>query len=376
MNWTAEFARHSKAKKELKKKGKGKTNRETDKDATKRDLKSISEAINTAVQTEESTCLECIGFAESLSRLESHLFKLDTEKKDLQQKLSQTKNTLGITIDRENKLREEHERVLLEEAQVRYELTQLQKDLTSKLSERDDAHSERIKLMEQLLEERGIEWARRNEELQRDLRQALRSSLYDTEREAISVTTLEQELSSLHAVIEMRSLENRDLRSLNNELVCRLERQAWFESELNNARQRLDEMTEVVQNKMTSERELLELSETLQQQLVQSREELMHFRRELENRQYLYENNQKNVGRRMTEKSFIDKSFDKSFEDFSSSSGEENRPHRNQHQQARSSSYGIKDPTVVLDVREKMDSVAWLIQLPTSTPEKSNRERK
>jgi hypothetical protein len=52
MNWTAEFARHSKAKKELKKKGKGKTNRETDKDATRRDLKSISEAINTAVQTE------------------------------------------------------------------------------------------------------------------------------------------------------------------------------------------------------------------------------------------------------------------------------------------------------------------------------------
>ena len=55
-------------------------------------------------------------------------------------------------------------------------------------------------------------------------------------------------------------------------------------------------------------RELLELSETLQQQLVQSREELMHFKRELENRQYLYENNQKNL-RRMTEKTF-DKSFD------------------------------------------------------------------
>ena len=46
--------------------------------------------------------------------------------------------------------REEHERVLLEEAQVRYELNQLQKDLASKLSERDEAHSERIKLMEQV----------------------------------------------------------------------------------------------------------------------------------------------------------------------------------------------------------------------------------
>ena len=43
-----------------------------------------------------------------------------------------------------------------------------------------------------LLEEKGIEWARRNEDLQRELRQALRSSLYDTEREATSVTILEQ----------------------------------------------------------------------------------------------------------------------------------------------------------------------------------------
>jgi hypothetical protein len=46
--------------------------------------------------------------------------------------------------------------------------------------------------MFQLLEEKGIEWARRNEDLQRELRQALRSSLYDTEREATSVTILEQ----------------------------------------------------------------------------------------------------------------------------------------------------------------------------------------
>ena len=34
--------------------------------------------------------------------------------------------------------------------QVRYELDQLQKDLSGKLAERDEAHSERIKLMEQV----------------------------------------------------------------------------------------------------------------------------------------------------------------------------------------------------------------------------------
>ena len=52
MNWTAEFARHSREKKELKKKQKGKTNTETDRDGSKKDLKSLSRAINTAVQTE------------------------------------------------------------------------------------------------------------------------------------------------------------------------------------------------------------------------------------------------------------------------------------------------------------------------------------
>ena len=44
----------------------------------------------------------------------------------------------------------------------------------------------------QLLEEKGIEWARRNEDLQRELRHALTSSIYDTEREASSVNTLQQ----------------------------------------------------------------------------------------------------------------------------------------------------------------------------------------
>ena len=68
---------------------------------------------------------------------------------------------------------------------------------------------------------------------------------------------------------------------------------------------------------------MLELSETLQQQLVHSREELMHFRRELENRKYLYENN--NIKNR----------FDRSFELSDSDASGDIRPHRNQHQQAR-----------------------------------------
>ena len=96
-----------------------------------------------------------------------------------------------------------------------------------------------------------------------------------------------QEIDSLRTVVEMRSAENRDLRIHNNELSTQVERLSYLESELRNAQHRLDEMTLVLQNKMDSERELLELSETLQEELVKSRAETLQYRKGLENEHYL-----------------------------------------------------------------------------------------
>ena len=42
-------------------------------------------------------------------------------------------------------------------------------------------------------------------------------------------------------------------------------------------------------------RELLELSEALQRDLVQSRAETLHYKQQIENRQYLQEHNEKNL---------------------------------------------------------------------------------
>ena len=58
-----------------------------------------------SISFSELSCLECLNYAQSLARLESYLNKLDSEKKELQLKLSQSKSTLGTTIERENKLR-------------------------------------------------------------------------------------------------------------------------------------------------------------------------------------------------------------------------------------------------------------------------------
>ena len=90
----------------------------------------------------------------------------------------------------------------------------------------------------------------------------------------------------------MRSAENRDLRIHNNELLTQVERLTYLESELRNAQHRLDEMTLVLQNKMDSERELLELSETLQEELVKSRAETLQYRKGLENQHYLQQQQQ------------------------------------------------------------------------------------
>merc|ERR1739844_378568 len=57
----------------------------------------------------------------------------------------------------------------------------------------------------------------------------------------------------------------------------------------------MGELTLIVQNKMVSERELLELSEALQRDLVQSRTETLHYKQQIENRQYLQEHNDRNL---------------------------------------------------------------------------------
>lgn len=63
-----------------------------------------------------------------------------------------------------------------------------------------------------------------------------------------------KELGSLNAVLELKSKEIGELRKRNGELGKRLDRHYWLESELDKARQRLEEMNIVVQNKMVAEK--------------------------------------------------------------------------------------------------------------------------
>ena len=157
---------------------------------------------------------------------------------------------------------------------------------------------------------------------------------------------------SLQTVIEMRGSENRQLREENNVLKNKLENHHWLEAELGKAKHRLEELAVIVQNKMVSEKELLELSEALQRDLVRSRAETLHFKQQVENQKYtekhllkvqhsqsdLYNNTVNNmVDNYLSEKKLSSLQQIKNWSDHSNDEQKPIPDHRNQHQKARCS---------------------------------------
>jgi len=310
MNWTSEFARHAKAKRNKKKHSKNKENCDdiihNQISLNGNDVKfSISKSAlgeveyneknEVEIQTEDWVCESCEEYAGNVEYLEQQLSDAHITQENLKQKLSKTKMTLATTIERESRLRETKESLELEEAQVRYEFEGLKFSLLQKLEQRESAHTEKVQLMEQAMSAKDVKWTNENKILQKELRDTLRSALQDTEGEELSLTSLEQEIDSLRTVIEMRSSENKELRNVNETLNDKIEHQSWLETELEKAKRRLEELALIVQNKMVSERELLELSEALQRDLVQSRAETLHYKQKIENRQYLQDFNERNL---------------------------------------------------------------------------------
>lgn len=358
MNWTSTFSQKKRKKKSQNKKPETKTETET-----------------VCCQTSDFACLACEEKVLTLNNLSSDLQSVHNTVEDLKKKLNVSHVSLATSMDKENKLRDNHETLILEEAQARYELDQLKRQLSEKLQERDEAHAERMRLLESTLQDKECEWAKRNEALRKDLRQAIRCSIADTERETESLENLEQEIESLRMVVDMRSTENRELRIHNNELMAQVDRLKFLESELANAKQRLDEMTLVLQHKMDSERELLELSETLQSELVKTRSDALHVQNNVENSQFL----QNVLLQSEHNNTMIPTNFTRPPLKVQHSHSDLSPQYRNQHQQASSGNTPKKSQedkkNLIMNVREKTESVAWSIQMPTNASP-SNQRRK
>jgi len=370
-------------------------------------------------QTEAMHCDRCLELSDEIGHLVSQLTDVELIQEDLRRKLSITKTNLATSIERETSLRDTNESLTLDEAQLRYELDNLKANLLCQLEEKEKAHKEQVASLREAMNDRESEWANRNESLQTQLTHTLRSALQENEREDLSLSSLEKEISSLQTVIELRGGENRQLRDENNKLKSRLDNHAWLETELNKAKHRLEELAIIVQNKMVSERELLELSEALQRDLVRSRAETLQLRQQLENKKYtmekmnmlkvqhsnsdLYNNTVNNnlvnnydsdSSRRMSvvaeaatatrklssldrirdwndlSEAAVTKAINNAAAAAAAAANSDKLDHRNQHQKASSGKPG--HPDLVLDVREKSESVSWILQMEPTTTTKSS----
>ena len=82
--------------------------------------------------------------------LSSDLEQSQMKFRELKKQLNAANLSLAATMEKENELRNKNENLVLEEAQVRYDMDQLRKQISDQLHERDQAHSDRAQLLEKV----------------------------------------------------------------------------------------------------------------------------------------------------------------------------------------------------------------------------------
>jgi len=284
MNWSSELMMQIKKGKKLEMR---KRRRDDDESELEVEDRARSRAAEEQRRSDEPA-LE--NYMSRVSALESELNLMQTQQDEIRKRIDASKCSLTASAQREKKLKSQNESLQLEEAQARFELKELKRTLDEELDRREKEHEEQIQLLEKVMSEKDAEWRRQHEVLQSEFGSAMRHTLEQKSIENMTRTQLEQELSSLANVMDMRSEELQQERKMNGELMQRVERLYYLESELGKARQRVEEMNLVVQNKMVAEKELIDISEALANDLGNSRQEVSSLRRQIENKQYLHSN--------------------------------------------------------------------------------------
>jgi len=364
MNWSLELARQAKCFRKCKNLEVMKRGRETHE--SKKEAEDNVGAEERRKSAEQEAALE--KHMSRAAMLQSELDLVHAEQEEIRKRLDVYKSTLSASAQRENKLRSQNESLQLEEAQARFELKELKKTVNEELDRREKEHEQQIQLLEQVMANKNTECLKEHEALQNEFNNAMRHTLEQKNIEDMTKQQLEQELSSLAMVLEIRSEELKEERRKSEKLVQRCERLYYFETELGKARQRVEEMNLVVQNKMIAEKELLDISEALTNDLSTSRQEVLSLRRQIENRQYLHMHTDGAVSASpviVTQQQPCCTSISDYFSstEDSGSPSLESSQQRNQHQKASS---GKPDPSLMLGIVEKQDSVAWMLHMPHS----------
>ena len=226
-----------------------------------------------SIQTDDSdeSCLSCNDKIQELSKANETLSEFQNEKNRLSQLFGSESDILGIV---ENVLKEAAEKKNQLD-KLKEENLQLAENVAVQLRERDKAHSERVRSLEIVMNEKEKQLLQSSNVMRQQLASAKLESqqltkqieTFETKKKRLENGNLEQELDSMMVVIDMKKDENDQLRAANNSLKIDLERYNGLEIQLQVERQKVEEMNSVIKMKNDQLRQVLDEYDNIQHQL-------------------------------------------------------------------------------------------------------------
>merc|ERR1711963_1032127 len=192
------------------------------------------------------------------------------------------KNRLSQMFGSESDILESVETVLKEASEKKKELEKLKEDnlglaenVAVQLRERDKAHSERVRSLEIVMNEKEKQLLQSSNVMRQQLASAKLESqqlqkqieTFETKKRRLENGNLEQELDSMLVVIDMKKEENDQLKAANNSLRLDLERYNGLEIQLQVEKQKVEEMNSVIKMKNEQLRQVLDEYDNVQHSL-------------------------------------------------------------------------------------------------------------
>jgi hypothetical protein len=259
-DWSVEFLRYRAQKKKAKKQ----RQKEAEECQHKQDL---------SIQTEacDESCMSCSEKSQELTEVNKTLTQYESEKTRLSQLFGSESDIFSSV---ESVLKEAAEKKS-EMDKLRVENVQLAEDVAVQLRERDKAHSERVRSLEIVMNEKEKQLLQSSNVMRQQLASAKLESQQlqkqietsDCKQRRMDSENLEQELESMLVVIDLKKEENDQLRAANNSLQIDLERYSGLEIQLQVEKQKVEEMNSVIKMKNEQLRQVLDEYDSVQHQL-------------------------------------------------------------------------------------------------------------
>jgi hypothetical protein len=231
-------------------------------------------------------CLSCSQNYEQLSYQSEKILQYERERKTLRKLFSCDHSEREVDISEGiKKLLREASEVRGECDQLRDEGLRMTKDVGRQLTERDNAHSERVRSIE-------IGMAEKEKQLLQSSN-LLRQQLADAKREIQQLQRQLVELESdksLRMVLDMKKDETEQLKAANNRLMLETERFSGLDVKLQVQMQKTEEMNAVINMKNDQLRQVLDEYDNVQQQLEVEVSAHLACQQELEKRKWAKEN--------------------------------------------------------------------------------------